>query len=225
MYRGKSWLALEKPWPTDGRLRQSPLQLARTFPSIVALGCQPYKNLNGPPAFQPTNRVAEKDTQTNEQNQTNTCSQAHTLEHVFVTQMLLFILSFYCAITLSTAPGQDTSHQAPFLIRLKRNAKNISASKCPPPKRDFDCLLKDKILGSKECDSFDMFVCETRQGRKNELALPHLRAKTAYFKSQSFQNRFKMNIVPFYHSFIFHCLNPKNKKNITRIAKAALHKI
>ena len=53
-----------------------------------------------------------------------------------------------------------------------------------PLKRDFDCLLKYKILGSKECDSFDMFVCEARQGRKNELASPHLRAKTAYFKSK-----------------------------------------
>ena len=131
-YSGKSWLALEKPWPTDGRLRQSPLQLARTFPSIVALGCQPYKNLNGPPAFQPTKRVAEKDTQTNEQNQTNTCSQTYTLEHVFVTQMLLFILSFYCAISLSTAPGQDISHQAPFLIRLKMNAKTFLPQNVPP---------------------------------------------------------------------------------------------
>ena len=56
--------------------------------------------------------------------------------------------------------------------------------KMSPLKRDFDCLLKYKILGSKECDSFDMFVCKARQGRKNELASPHLRAKTAYFKSK-----------------------------------------
>ena len=78
-----------------------------------------------------------------------------------------------------------------------------------PLKRDFDCLLKYKILGSKECDSFDMFVCEARQGRKNELASPHLRAKTAYFKSQSFQNWFKMNILPFLLLFYISLFEPK----------------